>query len=54
MLKGGVSLVEAMDILSINTDNFAIQEVASKVRVLLHAGKSFSASISSFPDLFDD
>lgn len=53
MLKGGISLVEAMDVLAMNTDNFAIQDVAKRIRWLLHDGKSFSASIRRFPDLFD-
>ncbi len=53
MLKWWVSLVEAMEVLSSNTDNFAIQDIAKKIKKLLHGGKSFSLAIRSFPDLFD-
>lgn len=53
MLKGGVSLVEAMDVLSSNSDNYAIQEVARKVGVLLRSGRSFSYALNRFPEYFD-
>ncbi|PID34755.1 MAG: hypothetical protein CR971_01570 [candidate division SR1 bacterium] len=53
MLKGGVSLVDAMDVLASNSDNYAIQEVAKKIGILLRSGSAFSYALNRFPEYFD-
>ncbi|GHW02515.1 type II secretion system protein F [candidate division SR1 bacterium] len=54
MMKGGVALMDAMEILATSGDNFAIKNVAAEIQWYLKQGKSLSYAISRLPKFFDD
>ncbi len=54
MLKGGVSLVEATDMLAKHSENFSIRTIAKEISGYLHSGKTLSYSINRFPDYFNE
>lgn len=54
MMKGGVSLIAAMDIIISSSDNYAIKNVAQKIRSYLNDGKSLSYAISRMSEYFDE
>lgn len=54
MMKGGVSLMGAMDIILNSAENFAIKTVASEISIYLNKGKELSYAISRLPEYFDE
>ena len=54
MMKGGVSLMQSMDIILQHSDNFAIKTVAREIGYYLKKGKELSYAISRLPEYFDD
>lgn len=53
LLNGGVSLVEAMNIIGQSSDNYALKEISTRVLSFLRKGKSFSYALNRLPDYFD-
>lgn len=54
LLKGGVSLVDAMNILIDSTDNFAIKDIAKTILEFIKKGKPLSYALNRLPDYFDE
>ncbi|MDD2537331.1 MAG: type II secretion system F family protein [Candidatus Absconditabacteria bacterium] len=54
MLRGGVSLMEAMNIIMKNSENFAVKSVAKEIAYYLNKGKELSYAISRLPEYFDE
>jgi type II secretory pathway component PulF len=54
MMKGGVSLMEAMQIILTSSENFAIKTVAKEIAYYLRKGQSLSYAISRLPEYFDE
>ena len=53
LLSGGVSLVEAMNIIGWSSDNYALKEISRNILAFLRKGKSFSYALNRLPDYFD-
>lgn len=53
LLSGGVSLVEAMNIIGDSSDNYALKEISRSILSFLRKGKSFSYALNRLPDYFD-
>jgi len=53
-LNGGISLVEAMRIISTSSDNHALKEIGKDISKFLHAGKPLSYALNRLPDYFDE
>ena len=53
LLSGGVSLVEAMNIIGKSSDNYALKEISRNILAFLRQGKSFSYALNRLPDYFD-
>ena len=54
LLNGGISLVEAMRIISTSSDNHALKEIGKDISKFLHAGKPLSYALNRLPDYFDE
>ncbi|PJA48926.1 MAG: hypothetical protein CO170_01110 [candidate division SR1 bacterium CG_4_9_14_3_um_filter_40_9] len=54
LLNGGISLVEAMRIISTSSDNYALKEIGKDISKFLHAGKPLSYALNRLPDYFDE
>ena len=54
MMRGGVSLLEAMHTIFTSSDNFAIKTVAKKIDYFLRKGQSLSYSMGRLPEYFDE
>lgn len=54
MLKGGVSILQAVDTIKKSTTNYALKKIASSIMYHLNEGKSFSYAISRLPEHFDE
>ncbi len=54
MMRGGVPLMAAMDIILSSSDNYAIKNVAQRIKNYLNDGKSLSYAISRLPEYFDE
>ena len=54
MMKGGVSLMQATEIILNSTENFAIKNVAKEIWYYLKKGQSLSYAISRLPEYFDE
>ncbi|MDR2541136.1 MAG: type II secretion system F family protein [Candidatus Peribacteria bacterium] len=54
MMKGGVSLMGAMDIILHSSENYAIKSVAAEISTYLNKGKELSYAISRLPEYFDE
>ncbi|MDR3169544.1 MAG: type II secretion system F family protein [Candidatus Peribacteria bacterium] len=54
MMKGGVPLMGAMDIILQSSENFAIKSVAQEIAYYLKKGKELSYAISRLPEYFDE
>lgn len=54
MMKWGVSLMDAMNILKTSWDNFTIKTVANEISQYLKEWKSLSYAISRLPKFFDE
>ncbi|MCX6823792.1 MAG: type II secretion system F family protein [candidate division SR1 bacterium] len=53
LLSGGISIVEAMNIIGQSSDNYALKEISRNVLAFLRVGKSFSYALNRLPDYFD-
>ena len=53
MLKGGVSILQAVDTLKRTTNNYALKKVTTSIIFYLNEGKSFSYALSRLPEYFD-
>ena len=53
LLSGGVSIVEAMNIIGKSSDNYALKEISRNILAFLRQGKSFSYALNRLPDYFD-
>ncbi len=53
LLSGGVSLVEAMNIIGQSSDNYALKEISRNILAFIRRGKSFSYALNRLPDYFD-
>ena len=54
MLKGGVSILQAVDTLKRTTNNYALKKVTTSIIFYLNEGKSFSYALSRLPEYFDE
>ena len=54
MMKGWVSLMEAMTTIQRTSDNWAVKRVAKDISNYLNRGKELSYAISRLPEYFDD
>ncbi len=54
MLKGGVSILQAVDTLKKTTNNYALKKVTTSIIFYLNEGKSFSYALSRLPEYFDE
>ena len=54
MMKGGVSLMEAMKTIQRTSDNAAVKRVAKDISRYLDEGKELSYAISRLPEYFDE
>lgn len=54
MLKGGVSILQAVDTIKKSTTNYALKKIATSLIHHLNEGKSFSYAISRLPEYFDE
>ncbi len=54
LIKWGISLNEATNILQESTDNFALKDMASTIQIYLKRGMSLSYSLSRLPDYFNE
>ena len=53
MLKGGVSILQAVDTLKRTTNNYALKKVTTSIIFYLNEGKSFSYALSRLPEYFE-
>ena len=53
LLSGGVSLVEAMNIIGQSSDNYALKEISRNILAFIRRGKSLSYALNRLPDYFD-
>lgn len=54
LLKGGVSVVDAMDLLIESTDDFALKDISKTILGYLKKGKPLSYALNRLPDYFDE
>ncbi|MBP7841838.1 type II secretion system F family protein [Patescibacteria group bacterium] len=54
LLYGGVSLVDAFDVISSSSENFAVQKIASSIVAHIREGKQLSYAMTRLPDYFDE
>ena len=54
MVKAGVPLVQAFDIVADGVDNLSLKRVISDVRESVSAGNDFAAALRSYPQHFDE
>ena len=54
MLKGGVSILQAVETIKQSTTNYALKKVATSIIFHLNEGKSFSYALSRLPEYFDE
>lgn len=54
LLKWGVWVAESLDIINDNSDNYAIKELASSMRVQINQWKNLSHAMTKFPKYFDE
>lgn len=54
LLKWGVGVVEAIDIIQGSSDNFAVKEIAKNIKLFLHKGKTLSYAMNRLPNYFDE
>lgn len=53
LLKWWVGIAESLQIISENTDNFAVRDITNTLREQINQGKSFSNALLKFPEHFD-
>ena len=54
MLKGWVSILQAVDTIRRSTSNYALKTIATSLVFYLNEGKSFSYAIGRLPEYFDE
>lgn len=54
LLQGWVGIAESLDVLSSNTDNFAIRDICVNLKEQISQWKSLSNALMRFPEHFDD
>lgn len=54
MLRGGVSIIQAIDTIKKSTTNYALKTIATSILYYLNEGKSFSYALSRLPEYFDE
>lgn len=54
MLKGGVSIMQAVDTIKKSTTNYALKKLSTAIIYHLNEGKSFSYALSRLPEYFDE
>lgn len=54
LLKGGVGVIDAIQTIHDNTDNYALQEITSNIYGMLKAGKPLSYTLSRESSYFDE
>ncbi len=54
MVKSGVPLVQAFDIVSDGVDNQKMKNIISNIRDSVSAGNDFAAALRKYPEYFDD
>lgn len=52
MVEAGIPLVQTLDILSDQTENFSFQEIIKKVKVDVESGKSLSEAMTTYKKIF--
>jgi len=53
LLKWGVSLFAAIQLIWDSSENYAVKEIARNISAFLHRGKSLSYALNRLPDYFD-
>lgn len=53
LLGGGVSFMQALDLIGDTSTNYAIKEIAKTIATFVHQGKTLSYSLNRLPDYFD-
>ncbi|HBG28249.1 MAG: hypothetical protein A2Y10_09720 [Planctomycetes bacterium GWF2_41_51] len=53
MIEGGISITTALETIARDQENIQFQQVISKILERINKGKSFTASISEFPKVFN-
>ena len=54
LVKASVPIVQALDVVSNNTDDVALRKIFDQVSQSISSGKSFSASLKNFPREFNE
>ncbi len=54
MLRGGVSILQAVDTIKKSTTNYAMKTIAANISHYLNEGKSFSYALGRLPEYFDE
>ncbi|MBQ9553642.1 type II secretion system F family protein [bacterium] len=54
MLKGGLSILQAVDVIRRESANYALKSICTTIIYYLNEGKSFSYSIGRLPEYFDE
>ena len=54
MLKGWVSILQAVDTIRRSTSDYALKTIATSLAYYLNEGKSFSYAIGRLPEYFDE
>ena len=53
LLGGGVSFMQALELIWTSSTNYAIKEIAKTISSFVHQGKSLSYALNRLPDYFD-
>lgn len=54
LATGGIGIIESLNIIRTNTDNYAVKEIAKHIHDYLKAGKTLSYALSRLPDYFNE
>ena len=54
LIKASVPIVQALDIVSKNTDDIALRKIFNQLSYSISSGKSFSAALKEFPKTFNE
>lgn len=54
MLRGGISILQAIDTIKKSTTNYALKTITASIAHHLNEGKSFSYAIGRLPEYFDE
>ena len=54
MLRGGISILQAIDTIKKSTTNYALKTITTSIAHHLNEGKSFSYAIGRLPEYFDE